>query len=100
MKIVALGDQETLTALRLAGIQDTYETKEEFNEVCNDTTVGLILITEKLARELASQINEIRMQKLFPIIVEIPDKEGPEHKKDRIGQIIKRAVGVELGKEK
>jgi vacuolar-type H+-ATPase subunit F/Vma7 len=32
--------------------------------------------------------------------VEIPDKDGPTEKEDRIGKIIKRAVGVELGKEK
>ena len=100
MKIVALGDEETLTALCLAGIRETYGAKEKFNELSNDPEVGLILITEKLARELSPQINEIRLQKLFPIIVEIPDKGGPQQKEDRIGKIIKRAVGVELGKEK
>ena len=100
MKIVALGDTETLTALRLAGLTEIYETKDKFQECTTDNEVGLILITEKLAAEMSSQINEIRQQKLFPIIVEIPDKGGPQEKEDRIGRIIKRAVGVELGKEK
>jgi len=100
MKIVALGDNETLTALRLAGLTQTYTTKDKFHECATDTEVGLILITEKLATELSTQITEIRQQKLFPIIVEIPDKRGPTEKEDRIGKIIKRAVGVELGKEK
>ena len=100
MKIVALGDTETLTALRLAGLTEIYETKDKFQECTTDNKVGLILITEKLAAEMSSQINEIRQQKLFPIIVEIPDKGGPQEKEDRIVRIIKRAVGVELGKEK
>ncbi len=99
MKIVAFGDKETLTALRLAGLTETYATKDKFHECTTDNEVGLILITEKLAAELSAQINEIRQQKLFPIIVEIPDKRGPQEKEDRIGRIIKRAVGVELGKE-
>ncbi len=99
MKIVAFGDKETLTALRLAGLTETYATKDKFHECATDNEVGLILITEKLAAELSAQINEIRQQKLFPIIVEIPDKGGPQEKEDRIGRIIKRAVGVELGKE-
>jgi V/A-type H+-transporting ATPase subunit F len=100
MKIVALGDNETLTALRLAGLTETYATKDKFIECTTDKEVGLILITEKIAAELSAQINEIRQQKLFPIIVEIPDKTGPQKQEDRIGKIIKRAVGVELGKEK
>jgi V/A-type H+-transporting ATPase subunit F len=100
MKIAAIGDEETLTALRLAGITMTYAAKEKFKDVCDDSEVGLILITEKWAMELSSQINEIRSRSLFPIIVEIPDKRGPLEKEDAIGRLIKRAVGVELGKEK
>ena len=100
MKIVAFGDNETLTALRLAGLTETYGTTDKFHECTTDTEVALILITEKLAAELSSHINEIRQQKLFPIIVEIPDKGGPQEKEDKIVRIIKRAVGVELEKEK
>ena len=100
MKIAALGDQETLTALRLVGIKDTCANKEKFNELIEDKEVGLILITEKMAEELSTQIHEVRLQRLFPVIVEIPDKGGPREKEDAIGKLIKRAVGVELGKGK
>ena len=100
MKIAAIGDKETLTALRLIGIANSYTTKDKFNEIIEDSDVGLILITEEMAESLAVQIDNVRMQKLFPIIVEIPDKKGTRGKEDAIGKLIKRAVGVELGKEK
>jgi V/A-type H+-transporting ATPase subunit F len=99
MKIAAIGDEESMAALKLIGIKSSYSDKEKFDELVADNDVGIILISEAIAAELSAKIMELRMNRLYPIIVEIPDKTGSQKRKDPVEELIKRAVGVELGKE-
>lgn len=42
-----------------------------------DPEVGLVLITERLAQEIRSEVDAARSQGLPPLILEIPDLTGP-----------------------
>ena len=111
--IAVIGDRETATGFRLAGVQAVYEVsqsqdeKERENETLNllDKLVNdgsaIIIINERLAAEarVRDKIRAINENKrgVTPIIVEIPDKRGPmEQKVSEIERLIKRAVGVAL----
>jgi len=114
--IAVIGDRETATGFRLAGVQAVYEVsqsqdeKERVNETLNlldklvsegGTALTLIIINERLAAEarVRDKIRAINKNKrgVTPIIVEIPDKRGPmEQKVSEIEQLIKQAVGVAL----
>ncbi len=105
--IAVIGDPETATGFRLAGIKEVYEYSgagDDVTAVLNKLTreeFAIIIINERLAaaaknREKIKAINA-KKKGVIPIIIEIPDKKGPEEKEiDEIGLLIKRAVGVAI----
>ena len=105
MKITGLFDKDTAIGFQLAGVKDLYITNGDFlkkwNKITNRDDVGLIFITEKNADEIRNQLNEFRLRNTIPIVVEIPDKNGRiiAHI-DYISSLIKKAVGVEIIKDK
>jgi len=104
VKIVVIADEDTVTGLKLAGIDEGYgvESPEDAKSILLTLSerkdIGLIITTEQIAdsdavRSVIAQITE----KEFPIIVEIQDKHGPMKREiDPIRALIKRAVGVDL----
>lgn len=102
MKIVAIGDEDTVTLFRFLGIEGYIADKnlhKNFQDIVSQEDVAVIIVTEKVADELMDEIAYIKLQRDLPIIVEIPDKKGKrEDREDSIGRLIKRAVGVEIEK--
>ena len=122
--IAVIGDPETATGFRLAGVTAVFECSEGagtgtgagagsdggeevarvLERLARDGGEGngglrIIVITERLAAETKARekIKEINARKkgVIPIIIEVPDKKGPLAKEiDEIGWLIKRAVGV------
>ena len=105
MKIAALCDKDTAVGLQLAGIKETYVSEEDvakiWNELSNRDDVGIIFVTEKVAEDLKRELKDFRLQNNIPIILEIPGKKGriKDHV-DFVSHLIKKAVGVEISKEK
>jgi len=105
MKIAALCDKDTAVGLHLAGIKETYvsdgEATKIWNELSNRDDVGIVFVTEKIAEDLGINLKDFRLRNNIPIILEIPDKKGrrKDHV-DYISYLIKKAVGVEISKEK
>lgn len=102
MKIGVVGDFDTVTGFRLAGVKETYDVEEpeaavETLKKLMKEDIGVIIITERLADQIRDETEELIEGKTLPIIVEIPDKKGPiEGKADPIMALIKKAVGVEI----
>ncbi|ACS90844.1 MULTISPECIES: V-type ATP synthase subunit F [Thermococcus] len=100
MKIVVLGDKDTVLGFRLAGVHETYsfeDTTHEIERVRNKIMelieredVGVILITERLAQRV--EIPDVA----FPIILQIPDKYGSLYGEEQLREIVRRAIGVEI----
>ena len=105
MKLAALCDRDTAVALRLAGIQELFipngNAKEIWNQISERDDIGILFITEKISEDLGKYLKEYRIRNIIPIIVEIPDKKGriKDHA-DFVSHVIKKAVGVEIGKER
>ena len=105
MKLAALCDRDTSVGLRLAGIQELYipneNAKEIWDKILEIEDIGILFVTEKISEDLGKYLKEFRIRNDIPIIVEIPDKKGriKDHV-DFVSYIIKKAVGVEISKEK
>jgi V/A-type H+-transporting ATPase subunit F len=105
MKLAALSDKDTAVGLRLAGIQELYvpngNVTEIWNQISERDDIGILFITEKISEDLGKYLKEFRIRNNIPIIVEIPDKKGrmKDHV-DFISHVIKKAVGVEISKER
>ena len=105
MKLAALCDKDTAVGLRLAGIKDTYvsegNTSDVWNEVSSKDDIGILFVTEKIAEDLGRELKDFRLRNTIPIIIEIPDKKGRlQDHMDYVSYLIKKAVGVEISKEK
>ena len=105
MRLAALCDKDTAVGLRLAGIQELYvpngNAKEIWNQISERDDIGILFVTEKISEDLGKYLKEFRIRNNIPIVVEIPDKKGriKDHV-DFISHVIKKAVGVEISKER
>jgi V/A-type H+-transporting ATPase subunit F len=105
MELVVIGDEDTRTGFKLAGVTRTYpgdEAKIHLEDMLQDDTIGIIMINERFAEENREILNRGRKEKkkLIPIIVEIPDSSGPIKREiDPIQQLIRRAIGAQIEEE-
>ncbi|MCQ6254713.1 V-type ATP synthase subunit F [Methanocaldococcus sp.] len=97
MKIGVIGDRETATGFRLAGLTDVYEVKNKeeaikaLKDLENNDNIAFIIITERIAENLKDEIKNINKY-----IVEIPDKYGKIERVDPIKELIRKAIGVTI----
>ncbi len=103
MKISVIGDRDTTTGFRLAGVEDVHTVKtpeealQKFREVIKSEDAGLVIITERLAEGVREDMERLLEKRSFPLVVEIPDKGGAiERKVDPLNELVRRAVGVEI----
>lgn len=92
---------DTQTGLRLVGIEGSVihtkeELKKELDKVITDKEIGILLITELLAKLAPEMINDIKLNRRLPLVVEIPDRHGSGRNPDFITDYAREAIGVKL----
>ena len=102
MKMYLISDNvDTYTGMRLAGVDGVVvhergELYEALQNVIKDKEVGIVLLTEKFGREFPEIIDEIKLKRKMPLLVEIPDRHGTGRKKDFITSYVNEAIGLKL----
>ena len=102
MKMFLISDNiDTYTGMRLTGVEgvivhEKKEIKEALEQVLNDKTVGILLITEKVSSQAPDLVNDIKLNRRQPLIVEIPDRHGSGRQENFITNYIADAIGVKL----
>jgi vacuolar-type H+-ATPase subunit F/Vma7 len=99
-QIHVIGTRETVLGFALLGIPgSTPRGHDDLLEVLRrsyeDPEMALILIEEGLAAEVRTVLDELLAQRGFPLIVEIPGKEGPLERRG-IKEYIAGAIGIRL----
>ena len=92
---------DTLTGMRLAGVDgvvvhERQELRKEMEAAMNDKTIGILLLTEKFGREFPDLVNEMKLGRTMPLLIEIPDRHGTGRKKDFITSYVNEAIGLKL----
>lgn len=92
---------DTLTGMRLAGVEGSLvhereELRKELTKALADKSIGIILLTEKFGREFPEVIDEVKLERKLPLIVEIPDRHGTGRKPDFITSYVNQAIGLKL----
>ena len=80
---------DTYTGMRLAGVDgvvvhERKELREQLEKVLQDKSIGIVLLTEKFGREFPDILDEFRLERKIPLLIEIPDRHGTGRKKDFI----------------
>lgn len=102
MKMFLISDNtDTYTGMRLAGVEGVIihskeHLKEQLELVFSDKEIGILLITEKLGREFPEIIDDVKLNRRLPLIVEIPDRHGTGRNPNFIMDYVNEAIGLKL----
>ena len=102
MKMFLISDNiDTQTGMRLAGVSSVVvHTKQEviqaINKALEDREIGILIVTEKLGKLVPELLDEIKMTRTMPLIVEVPDRHGSDKGNDPITRYIRDAVGIRI----
>lgn len=102
MKMFLISDNvDTRSGMRLAGVDgvvvhEPLEVKEALDRCLEDREIGILLITEKLAKVMEKEIKEIKLNYPLPLIVEIPDRHGTGRTPDSITHYVREAIGLKI----
>ena len=102
MKMFLISDNiDTLTGMRLAGVEGAVvherdELKESLNKSLADKDIVILLLTEKFGREFPEIIDNVKLNRKLPLIVEIPDRHGTGRKPNFITSYVNEAIGLKL----
>ncbi len=102
MRFFLISDNiDTQIGLRLAGIKGVVVHERDeilpvLEEVLKDESVGVILMTEKIAQKIPDKVEELKLRKELPLVFVIPDRHGWRGEKDFITKYIEEAIGVKV----
>ena len=99
--ITAIGDPETCTWLKLAGIGEVYPLEGDHQDIYEILSslwlrkdISIILVTPDIAERYHQKITEFMRKNPFPIIMELPLEQ--KDVKDPLVELIRQAVGIKL----
>lgn len=102
MRMFLISDNiDTQTGMRLAGIEgvvvhEEHEVRAALDQALDKNDIAVILITEKLAKLLPGYIKHIKLNKSYPLVVEIPDRHGTSRSSDSITKYLKESIGLNI----
>ena len=95
MKMYLISDNiDTWTGMRLAGVEGAVV--HELDKVLADKEIGIVLLTEKFGREFPDIIDDVKLNRKLPLIIEIPDRHGTGRKPNFITDYVNEAIGLKL----
>ena len=100
MRMFLLSDNvDTLIGMRLAGVEGVVlheepELREKLAELLEEEDIAVILITYRLISLIRETVNELKLNRTRPLIVEIPDRHGNGSIGDSISRYVSDAIGV------
>ena len=99
MQFYVIGDENTVTGFRMIGlrgeiVETVDETREAIEEAFASDEIGIIIITERAAVMVEKEIDEYLFGYDFPLIIQIPDREGPLEGRTSIREMVNAAIGV------
>ncbi len=102
-KIIVVADGPTCTGFRLAGVQDVFPAEagaaeKKIEELMASEDAGIIITSEKVMDGLDWRLRRKIDRAARPVVIAVPDKNGPREQKDSLASQVKKALGFELMK--
>jgi len=101
MKYAIIGDEDTVLGFELVGVsgqivQTQEDAQRAFDATLADKEVGIIIMTERIADMIRSLVDKYQFTMSFPLIVEIPDRQGRSPDRPGIREMVNAAIGIKL----
>ncbi len=102
MKLYCIADEDTVRGFKLAGIDgevaaNAHEAELALKRAAGKPDLGVLIMTDVVAAEIRSLVDDIRINRELPLIVEIPGPEGPMRGRKTLREFVQEAVGVRVG---
>lgn len=86
MKVVAVGGKAFVTGFVLSGVSGEYVSSpaaalEKVQSLVKDPEVGLIMISDDMAKPIRDDLTAVRSKRAVPLIYEVP---GPGSKAEKV----------------
>ena len=100
MNFFCIADSASSLGFKLAGVETREvsarsEALEALKVATAAENVGIILVTQKAASLIESELEELMYSKKLPLILEIPSR-GEGRKRKSVGEVLKKAIGVSI----
>ena len=101
MKYFIIGDEDTVLGFGMVGVDGAIvrtadEARIAIKNAINDSSIGIIIITERIANFIRETVDRYIFTLSFPLIVEIPDRTGPMKGRKNIRDAVNTAIGIKL----
>jgi V/A-type H+-transporting ATPase subunit F len=104
VRFFCVADEDTVRGFALAGVEgeavaSAAEARAAIARAARRANLGLLIVTQPVAADARDLVDEIRITRDQPLIVEIPGPEGPMPGRKTLRQFVQEAVGIRLGEE-
>ncbi len=104
MKLYCIADEDTVRGFHLAGVAgeavaNPAEAEAAVRRVTESEAPGILILTDVVAAEIRTLVDQIRLDQAFPLITEIPGPDGPMQGRKTLRQFVQEAVGIRVGME-
>lgn len=101
--IAVVADAPTCTGFRLAGVEKVFpaqgkQAEAKIEELLGKDEIGILVVSERAMNQLDWRLAK-RIERLAkPVVIAVPDKDGPAEQADSLRSMVKKALGFELMK--
>lgn len=104
-KIIVIGDAPLVMGFQLAGIEHAVTANEssfqnELEKALGEKDFGIIISNEYLLNGIDWRLKKRLDSIAYPVVIPMPDYTGKSAEGDEIRNLIKRALGFDLGAKK
>ena len=101
MKYSIIGDEDTVLGFGVVGVSGKVATNPEeaqraFKATLQDKNTGIIIITERIADMIRPMVDKFLFTVSFPLVVEIPDRNGSKPDRPGIKAMVNTAIGIKI----
>lgn len=101
MTYFAIGDEDTILGFGMAGVagriaRNEDEASEAFRAALALKDTGIVIMTERVAGMIRPQVDAYMFSERFPLIVEIPDRNGHLPGSRGVRELANAAIGIKL----
>jgi vacuolar-type H+-ATPase subunit F/Vma7 len=101
MRVLVVGHPDAVLGFSLAGVHgEAVSNAEEANRALDTAfasrDVGIILVTQDVARLIQERVEDLKLHSTVPLVVEIPSPEGVSPDEPSLGELVLRAIGIRL----
>ncbi len=101
MKVLVIGHPKAVLGFSLTGVDgqavtSAQEAGRALDAALDAADVGIILVTQDVAKMLQARVEDLKLHSTIPLVVEIPSPEGVSPDEPTLSEVVLKAIGIKL----